>query len=363
MKTLFDKTRLAKMHLENRFFRSATWEAMADSKGHLTDKLFDVYENLAKGGVGTIITGYAFVTEDEQPNPGMMGIYNDSFIEEYRGFTDRIHKYDTNIILQIAYGGSRTNYNVGERTILGPSAVTQSQYGVTPREASKEEIKGLIRSFADASFRAKRAGFDGVQFHAAHGYLYSQFLSPYYNRRTDEYGGSIENRARIIFETLAAVREFVGSDFPVLVKINSSDFRENGFSFEDCKYVCRRLEELGIDGIEISGVIGAKPEDKTLSKDMLETLQVESYYWKYAAEIAEDVKVPIILVGGNRSLELMNEILENTKIEYFSLSRPFIREPDLINRWTGEDKRRAKCISCDKCFNPKGVSCIFNKNL
>jgi len=362
MKTLFDNTTLANINLKNRFFKSATWEAMAGSKGHLTGKLYDVYERLAKGGVGTIITGYAFVTEDEQPNPGMMGIYNDSFIEEYREFTDRIHKFGTNIILQIAYGGSRTSFNVGERIILGPSAVTQSQHGVTPREATKEEIRGIIKSFADASVRAKKSGFDGVQFHAAHGYLYSQFLSPYYNRRTDEYGGCIENRARIIFETLAAVRENVGSDFPISIKINFSDCTEDGFSFEDCKYVCKRLDELGIEGIEISGVVGAKPEDKTLSKDMLKTLEVESYYWKYAAQIAEEVKVPIILVGGNRSLDLMSEILENTKIQYFSLSRPFIREPALINRWAGEDKGRSKCISCDKCFNPQGNSCIFKRD-
>lgn len=123
MKRLFDNTTLSNMNLKNRFFRSATWEAMADNKGHMTEKLYNVYENLAKGGVGTIITGYAYVTEDEQPNPRMMGIYNDSFIEEYKAFTDRIHKFDTNIILQIAYGGSQTNFNVGERIILGPSAV------------------------------------------------------------------------------------------------------------------------------------------------------------------------------------------------------------------------------------------------
>lgn len=361
MTTLFDKTNLLNMYLKNRFFRSATWEAMADSKGHLTNRLYDVYENLAKGGVGTIITGYAFVTEDEQPNPGMMGIYDDSFIEEYKEFTDRIHSSDTNIILQIAYGGSRTNFNVGKRTILGPSAVAQSQHGVIPKEATKAEIEELIRSFADASVRAKKAGFDGVQFHAAHGYLYSQFLSPYYNKRADEYGGSIENRARIIFETLAAVREKVGSDFPVLIKINSSDFTENGFSFEDCKYVCKRLEELGIDGIEISGYVGPRPEDKNLNNNMLKTLETESYYWKYAAKIAEEVKVPIISVGGNRSLELMTKILKNTNIKYFSLSRPLLREPDLINRWAGEDKEHSKCISCNKCFNPKGVTCIFKK--
>ncbi len=240
-----------------------------------------------------------FVTVDEQPNPGMMGIYNDSFIEEYKEFTDKIHKFDTNIILQIVYGGSQTNFNVGERIILGPSAVAHRIYGVTPKEATKEDIRGLIESFADDSLRAKKSGFDGVQFHAAHGYIYSQFLSPYYNKRTDEYGENIENRARIIFETLAAVRRKVGRDFPVLIKINYSDFIEDGFSFEDCKYVCKRLEELGIDAIEISGVVGAKTEDRTVREKGLKYLENESYFRKYAAEIAEEVNVPVILVGGN----------------------------------------------------------------
>ncbi|MGK0469464.1 MAG: 2,4-dienoyl-CoA reductase-like NADH-dependent reductase (Old Yellow Enzyme family) [Clostridium sp.] len=362
MESLFSNTTLGNMNLKNRFFRSATWEAMADDKGHMTEKLYKVYEELAKGGVGTIITGYAFVTEDEQPNPGMMGIYDDSFIEEYKEFTDKIHKFDTNIILQIAYGGSQTNFNVGERIILGPSSVPHSIYGVKPKEATREDIKNLIESFAEASLRAKNSGFDGVQFHAAHGYIYSQFLSPHYNKRTDEYGGSIENRGRIIFETLTAVREKVGKDFPVLIKINCSDFIEDGFTLEDCKYVCKRVEELGIDAIEISGVVGSKTEDKTVREKGLIYLEKESYFRKYATEIANEVNVPIILVGGNRHINLMEEILNNTKIQYFSISRPFLCEPDLINRWSGEDKSKAKCISCGKCRGNEGNSCIFNRN-
>lgn len=361
MKTLFDNTAIGNMALKNRFFRSATWEAMADSKGHMVERLYEVYESLAKGGVGTIITGYAFVTEDEQPNPGMMGVYNDSFIEEYKKLTCMVHRYGTNIILQIAYGGSRTSFNPVGRTILGASEVAQSIHGVIPKEATKEDIGHLVKSFAEAALRAKEAGFDGVQLHAAHGYLYSQFLSPHYNRRTDEYGGSIENRGRIIFETLRAMRDKVGSDFPVLIKINSSDFTEDGFSFEDCKYICKRLEDFGIDGIEISGGVITKSEDKAPKEKTSEYPEGESYYWKYAAEIAEEVKVPIILVGGNRSLGLMDDILNTTKIQYFSLARPFLREPDLINRWYAKEKGKAKCISCNKCYDTKGNICIFRR--
>ncbi|TDP89442.1 2,4-dienoyl-CoA reductase-like NADH-dependent reductase (Old Yellow Enzyme family) [Halanaerobium saccharolyticum] len=361
MSKLFEETKLKNMNLKNRFFRSATWEAMADEKGHLTDKLVKVYQDLAQGGVGTIITGYAFVTEDEQPNPGMMGIYDDSFTEEYQEFTDQIHQFETNIIMQLAYGGSQTNFKVEDRTILGPSAVPHATYGVSPKKATKAEIKSLINSFAEAALRAKKSGFDGVQFHAAHGYLYSQFLSPHYNQRTDEYGGSIENRGRIIFETLAAVIEKVGEDFPVMIKLNSSDFKDDGFTFADCKYICKRLDELGIDAIEISGVVGAKKEDITIREKGLSYLKEESYFRKYAAEIAAEVEVPIILVGGNRSPQLLENLLEETEIEYFSLARPFLREPGLINRWKNGDKTKAKCISCGQCRAEAGNSCIFKR--
>lgn len=177
-----------------------------------------VYENLAKGGVGTIITGYAFVREDEQPNPGMMGIYDDSFIEEYKELTNLVHTNKSNIIMQIIYGGFMTSFNVGKRTIWGPSTMECEATGAMAREMSKEEIKLLISDFENAALRAKKACFDGIQIHAAHGYLLSQFLSPYYNKRKDEYGGNIENRGRIIFEIYKAIRVSVGKDFPIFIK-------------------------------------------------------------------------------------------------------------------------------------------------
>lgn len=353
MKNLFDKTKLSGIDMENRFVRAATWEAMADKKGYLTDELMKVYEDLAKGGVGLILTGYAFVIKDEQPNPGMMGIYDDSFIDDYKKITEMVHNNNSKIILQIAYGGSQTNYNIGTREIWGPSAVEHKFTRVTPKEMTKEEIDKLIKAFGDASLRAKKAGFDGVELHGAHGYLLSQFLNPYYNRRKDEYGGSIENRARIIFEIYEEVRNQVGKDYPVLIKINCSDFSDEGLTFEESKYVVKELSKKGIDAIEVSG--GKPIRSKVHSAD------TESYFRTYAQEIAREVDVPVILVGGNKSLEVMEDILETTEIEYFSLSRPLLREPDLINRWKKGDRDKAKCVSCSKCFHPEGSVCIFNR--
>lgn len=173
MRSLWDETNIGKMRMKNRFIRGGLWEALADEKGHTTPELFKIYEELAKGGVGTIITGYARVLEEEGPNPGMMGIYNDSFIEEYQEFTEMVHSYDANIVMQIAYGGSQSKFNIGERTIWGPSAVAHKGTGTIPKEITKEEIKYLVNAYGDAALRIKKAGFDGVELHAAHGYFLS----------------------------------------------------------------------------------------------------------------------------------------------------------------------------------------------
>jgi 2,4-dienoyl-CoA reductase-like NADH-dependent reductase (Old Yellow Enzyme family) len=360
MKTLFDETDLSGIRLKNRFIRAATWENMADGQGHVTDRLMKIYEDLSKGGVGLMITGFAFVIKDEQPRPGMMGIYHDSFIEEYRQLTKMVHDIGCKIILQVAYGGSNTYYNVGEREIWGPSEVPHEVHGVTPKEMTKEDIKTLINAYADAVERAKSSGFDGVEYHAAHGYLLSQFLSPYYNKRTDEYGGSIENRARIIYEICDETRGRVGKDYPLFIKIHCSDFMEQGFSFEETKLVCNELGEKGIDAIEISGGNFSNPEVSPV-RTKIDTPEKESYFHEYASEIAKEIDVPVILVGGNKSFEVMEEILLHSEIDYFSLSRPLLCEPDLINKWKRGAQAKVRCLSCNKCWNEGGNVCIQNR--
>lgn len=355
MKSLFDKTELAGMKLKNRFIRSATYDGVADEKGHMTKKLYDIYEDLAKGGVGTIITGLTFVSDLETAYPGQTGIYDDTFINEYQNLTEMVHQYNANIIMQLVWNGSQTAVDANSgKTVWGPSAVEDVAYKNTPQEMTKEQIIFVQKAFADAADRAKKAGFDGVQIHAAHGYLLSKFWTPYYNRRTDEYGGDIENRARMVLETYKAIRAEVGPDYPVLIKINSEDFIEEGMTFSDCKYVCSKLADLGIDAIEISGGCGSSRPNEGFSRNS----EQESYFKKYAAEIAQEIKIPVILVGGNREVKGMTEIINNTAIDYVSLCRPLICESNLINRWE-KDTASAKCISCNKCFSRSGTVCIF----
>lgn len=362
MAGLFDKTTIGAMELKNRLWRSATFEKKADDKGHLTQELVNVYEDLAKGGVGTIITGYAGICEEEKANPKMMGIYNDSFIPELKIFSDLIHDHGANIVMQIAYGGSQTNYQTENRIILGPSAVEQIRSKITPTPMKKEDIDYVVQSFASSARRVRDAGFDGVQLHAAHGYLLSQFLTPYYNRREDEYGGSIENRSRIICETLEAVRREVGPEFPVFIKMHCTDeMDDQGLVPEESLTVAKMLEERGISGIEFSGGYFSEDQSKRPDKQGIIDPENQSYYSEMVAAIAEELEVPVILVGGNREVEVMEEILNNTKIDYFSLSRTLFAEPDLPNKWEDGYRGKPRCIACGKCRGEDTNMCILDR--
>jgi len=338
MKTLFDKTSIGTMEVKNRLIRAAAGDRFAVN-GHMTEKDLNVYEDLAKGGVGTIITGFTYIVESDNASPRSFGIYDDSFISEYKKLTDMVHGYNAKIVLQLVHYGSHVIGEVGNnKRVLAPSAVEYRDTKIMPEEITKEEIKHIQKAFADASVRAKKAGFDGVELHSAHGFLLNEFLTPYYNRRSDEYGGTIEDRTKMLLETYSFVREAVGNEYPILVKISCTDGIDQGITFEGFKYACKELVNLGVNAIEVSGAW-----HKYSSKD-------EFYFKEYTEKIAEENDVAVILVGGNRNFASMTEILNETSIEYFSMCRPLIAEPDLVNRWESGDNSKAKCISCNGCI-------------
>ncbi|NLO47567.1 MAG: NADH:flavin oxidoreductase [Clostridiales bacterium] len=366
MKTLFDETILKNLKLKNRFFKAAVWENMATIDGHLTDKLYAVYDKAAKGGVGLILTGYAYVMKEEHPNPNMMGIYHDDFIPEHRKLTQMVHEYDTAIIMQLVYGGSMTLRNPPSPKIWGPSTVKNEMSGITPYEMAKEDIEILVDAFAKAAGRAKKAGFDGVELHGAHGYLLSQFLCPHYNKRKDEYGGSIENRVRIIAKIVEAIRRETGEEFLILIKINSEDFMSDGLTSEESITAVKILQGKGLCAVEVSGGILSDPD---VMKNNLSSLrpvhnkEQESFFRAHAAKLADAVSIPVILTGGNRHIDVMEDILNKTNISYFALARPLICEPDLVKAWESGDRKSPKCISCNRCFDPDGVSCALNRRI
>ncbi len=359
MKRLYEETNGLGFVAKNRFLRSATWENMATDDGHLTQQIYDIYQRLAENEVGTIITGYANVVQEEQPNPGMMGIYDDSFIPEYQKLTELVHKYKSCIVLQIAYGGTKTTYHVGERVILAPSVVPELSTNTVGKEMTIEEIQYIITAFAQAAKRAKKAGFDGVEIHGAHTYLINQFLSPYYNQRTDQYGGSLENRMRFLKEIYDAMRKEVGKEYPIWVKLTATEFFHGGLTFPETREICKAVESWGMNAIELSGNVHGKAKSMVGQEFDGYQIEEEGYFYRYGEIVSNEIGIPVITVGGFRKLESIEEIIEKTNIQYVALSRPLLAEPDLLVRWKHGDKSPAKCIRCSKCRTENGNYCVI----
>ncbi len=361
---LFETSNIKKLQLKNRFFRASTWEALATEEGRMTPELFALHEKLAQGGVGSILTGYAFVTKEEQPNPRMLGIYDDSFIAMYKELTAMCATYDTKIFLQVAYGGSMSYLNPPSAKIFAPSAKANEATGIMPTAMTKEDIEYLKKAFVQACCRAEKAGFHGVQIHSAHGYLLSHFLSPDYNLREDEYGGCLENRVRFLREIIEDVKKAVHEDFVVMTKINSEDFTEKGLTQEDSLHAIKILEQAGLDGVEVSG--GNLSSKHVLQENLgcsrkKVTAQSQSYFASFAKKLVKEVRIPVIVTGGHINCQHLETLHTEHGIEYFGLSRPLIAEPDLIHTWEKNPDAKPRCISCGKCFSKQGVYCILHK--
>ena len=352
MSKLFETIDLNGMTLKNRFVRSATFEAMADENGTCKPELTNLMVELARENVGLIITGFTFVSLVGRSRMGQTGIHNDELVASLTELTRAVHREGGTIVMQIMHAGCNS-FTVPEGGYaLGPSPRKMPQ-GCECRAMTKADISETIADFVNAAVRVKACGFDGVQIHGAHGYLLSQFLSPFYNKRTDEYGGSLENRARIVLECLRGIRAAVGNDYPVLIKINSDDYLDGGLNNEDMLGLAAMLEAEGIDAIEISGGTHLSPEEYLFSrKTGIVSEEKELYFARAARMYREKIKVPSMLVGGIRSYSVAERVIEEGLADYVSLCRPLIREPDLIHRWQAGDTRRAACISCNECFTP-----------
>ena len=337
MKNIFDEMTLNKLKLKNRLFRSATWLALADEEGNLTEPLIETYMELAKGGVSAIITGITTVSPHDAYLKGIVQFYDDKFIEQHKKFTDMIHEHDCKIFMQTAMVDS-VFYVDGEL------------FQVPITNLTKEHINEFITLFKNAAIRAKSAGYDGVQIHVAHNFFLSKFISPIYNNRDDEYGGTSEKRAKVLGDILDEIRQSVGNDFCVIAKINADDFTDGGLNIHDCIAACKIMKQHGVDAIEISGNYTSREARAGAN---------EGYFQKYAVAVKERVNIPIILVGGHRSVENMNSILFKTDIDCLSLSRALVREPGIINRWQGGDLKPSECIGCNMCYRTPGHKCVF----
>ncbi len=360
MPQLFESTEINHMILINRFVRSATWEAMAGDKGEATLTLIHMMAELAKGGVGLIISGHAYVAKEGQAGARQLGVYDDSLVPGLTEIADAVHGENGKIVLQLAHAGGLAEVDLTGQPALGPSAF-ENQNGTVCKEMTKNEIQDAVRAFGEAAFRAKKAGFDGVQIHAAHGYCLSQFLSPFFNRRTDDYGGPLKNRVRVVLQVLAEIRAQVGDDYPVLIKMNSEDFLEKGLSQDEMLDFAEMLQHAGIDAIELSGGTGFSGKFHPIRKGNGRAGE-KVYYLDAASRFKSRLSVPLMLVGGIRSYETAQNLVEKGLADYISLCRPLIREPGLIHRWKQGDLRPSTCVSDNLCFLPtregKGIYCV-----
>jgi 2,4-dienoyl-CoA reductase-like NADH-dependent reductase (Old Yellow Enzyme family) len=392
---VFKPGRIGNVELKNRLVRSATYENAANEDATVSEKLIEIYRELAKGGVGLIVTGIAGTYSKALAPHRMMGIYDDAFVPGLKKITQAVKEADRDcrVMIQLHHPGRQIRdpdaalklgsyfpqaflaYLERHPEIMkgqkepahkiepvAPSAVFDSFFKRTPPALTLEEIDDIIEAYAEGIRRAREAGFDGVQLHAAHGWLLSSFLSPHTNKREDQYGGSTENRARIIADIYKRARKKVGDNFPILIKMNTTDFLPDGLDINESLEIAMLLDKLGLAAVETSGgmwealtrgqeELGWPPVFLPESWTKINSVDKEAYFLPAARAIKEKINIPVILVGGIKSFNKIEEILESGSSDFVSMSRPLIRQPDLPNLWlSGTGKNTAECVSCNACI-------------
>jgi 2,4-dienoyl-CoA reductase-like NADH-dependent reductase (Old Yellow Enzyme family) len=348
---LFEPMMIKGMELRNRFVRSATYDGCADD-GYVTEKQLNLYANLSEGGVGFIITGITYVHPSGQFSTFQNSIAGDEFIDGLKRLTSVVHQWGAKIAVQLFHAGREARFpKSSDRLPIAPSVLEADPYFKgSYRAITEDEIWQIVDAFGDGAKRAREAEFDAVQIHGAHAYLLSQFLSPYTNRRDDKWGGDLENRLRIHREIYQNIRHKVGEDYPVLIKIGVQDGFLGGLEFIEGKPAAKYLAESGFDALEISQGLRGSSFEETEFKTKINNLDREAYFRNWCRQIKNQVQVPVMMVGGLRTFEVMEEIIQKKEADFIALSRPLIRNPSIIRDWEEGNHHRSECISCNKCL-------------
>lgn len=384
---LFTPIRIGPLELPGRLVKSATTESRCTRDGFVTDELIEYYERIAEGGTPLLITGNAYFDLYSCAGPRQIGADNDDKIPGLRRLTEAVHRHGSKILMQIYHVGRQAVPRfVGRTDAIAPSAVFEPSLGVRSRAMTREEIRETIRGFADACGRAQEAGFDGIQIHAAHGYLLSAFLTPHTNRRKDEYGGSFENRVRLLVEVYRAIRERVGEEYPVIIKLNGSDDLplRKGLKPEELVEVARRMQNEGIDAIEITaghyesgftfergqwkgffsavttvGMGTNLPWYHRMSARLMAPLldwglnriapYSEGFNLRYAKLFKQALNIPVICVGGFIHRDAMERAIASGECDMVSVARALIADPFLY-RHLQQGVEGPQCDFCNACY-------------
>ncbi|MCW3992016.1 MAG: NADH:flavin oxidoreductase [Candidatus Bathyarchaeota archaeon] len=342
MSALFEPFRIGPMEIGNRLMRSATTSRWSDERGVVRPEIIDLYRRLAEGEVGLIVKGHLYVTDPGRAYIGMAGLSHDYHVPMLRRLTEAVHEHDGKIVAQINHTGYRSRDDPA-----GPSEYEGED--LKARALSSDEVRGIVEAFGNSAERAMAAGFDGVQIHGAHGYLISEFLSRLANRRTDEWGGSPENRMRLLMEVYDEIRGKIGGGVPLLLKMNCDDFSPGGFTIEDSIQVAEAICRRGLDALEVSGGGTGQRQELMDRAGHRDPELAEATFAGHAARIREATRpTPMALVHGIRSRRCMEAVVEGGLADLVSMCRPFIRKPDLVRRLR-MGQGVARCTTCDEC--------------
>ena len=351
---LFKEATIGPLCVKNRLIRSATAEMMANDAGRPLPSLALLYRTLARGGVGLIVTGHLFVHPSGKAHRAMTGIDSDDGIADLKYLTKAVHEEEGAIAAQINHAGR----HAATGDPMAPSALPRDGRRSAARAIDTGEIETIVSWYAAAARRARDAGFDAVQIHAAHGYLVSQFLSPLTNRRIDEWGGSPSNRSRFLLDVVSAVRTVVGPEYPILVKLGMCDEADGGLTLEEGVEVVRRLQDR-VELVELSGGVASASAFNIATG--VTPGENEAYFRPWAQAVkAASVDVSIALVGGLRSRAVMDDVLDSGDAQFVSLCRPLICEPHLPERMRRGQTKASICVSKNRCWPRKGeigISC------
>ena len=317
--------------IKNRFFKSAMSEGMGTRDFQPKKNIATLYKRWAEGGTGLIITGNIMVDPKGTAEPGNIVFDKNSNMEILKNWAKQGQQHGAKVMVQLNHPGKQAPKTVSKQTVA-PSAVPLgnglNKLFSTPRALTTSEVEELVQKFVTSAKVAKEAGFSGVQIHAAHGYLISQFLSPYDNRRTDKYGGSLENRMRFLKEIYLGMREELGKDFTIGIKINSTDFKEDGLTEEDSLKTIIELANLGLDFVEISG--GTYERPAMMGATSKSTNQV--FFAEYSKKLKQKIEIPVVVTGGIRSINAMNTLLNDNTTDFIGIARPLTIDPNIPNK-------------------------------
>ncbi|MFS1511413.1 NADH:flavin oxidoreductase/NADH oxidase family protein [Chengkuizengella sp. SCS-71B] len=319
--------------IKNRLIKAAMSEALANIHFQPNEKIYKLYEAWADGGAGIVITGHVMIDRKALAEPRNIVVDNEDVLPFLETWAKRGSKNNTQLWMQLNHPGKQTFKGMADESVA-PSAIPLEgdigRFVAPPRELKHEEILDIIQRFGYSAKLAQKAGFTGVQIHAAHGYLISQFLSPRHNHRKDEWGGDIHGRMKFLIEIYREIRSQTTGAFPIAVKMNSADFMKAGFTEEESIYVAEHLEKEGVDLLEISG--GSYESPQMTGRNIKEsTKKREAYFLDFAEKLRQSVNIPLLVTGGFRSKEGMENALHSEATDFIGLARPFAVSPDLPN--------------------------------